>query len=72
MTVLWGDRGRLCIPAGADDIQALLPGTQVEILGGIGHTPQIECPEVVADAIEQSPRRAHKQAGSPTPVLGSV
>jgi pimeloyl-ACP methyl ester carboxylesterase len=52
VTVLWGDRDRLCIPDGADDIQALLPHARVELLEGIGHTPQIECPEVVADAIE--------------------
>ena len=51
VTVLWGDRDRLCIPAGADDIQVLLPRPGRD-LDGIGHTPQIECPEVVADAIE--------------------
>jgi pimeloyl-ACP methyl ester carboxylesterase len=26
------------------------------MLAGIGHTPQIECPEVVADAIEDLSR----------------
>jgi pimeloyl-ACP methyl ester carboxylesterase len=53
VTVLWGDRDRLCIPTGAEEIQAMLPHARVEILEGIGHTPQIECPEVVADEIEE-------------------
>ena len=51
VTVLWGDRDRLCIPAGADDLARLLPHARIEMLAGIGHTPQIECPDVVADAI---------------------
>jgi pimeloyl-ACP methyl ester carboxylesterase len=52
VTVLWGDRDRLCLPAGAMDIQDMLPHARVDVLEGIGHTPQIECPDLVADAIE--------------------
>jgi pimeloyl-ACP methyl ester carboxylesterase len=52
VTVLWGDRDRLCIPGGAEDLAQLLPHARIEMLPGIGHTPQIECPNVVADAIE--------------------
>lgn len=56
VTVLWGDRDRLCIPAGADDLATLLPHARIEMLEGIGHTPQIECPDVVANAIEELAR----------------
>jgi pimeloyl-ACP methyl ester carboxylesterase len=52
VTVLWGDRDRLCIPAGAEDLRARLPHARIEMLPGIGHTPQIECPAVVANAVE--------------------
>jgi pimeloyl-ACP methyl ester carboxylesterase len=51
VTALWGERDRLCPAAGADDFSIVLPHADVEILPGVGHTPQIECPEVVADAI---------------------
>ena len=49
---LWGDRDRLCPPSGADRFAELLPHARIEMLEGIGHCPQIECPDVVADAIE--------------------
>jgi pimeloyl-ACP methyl ester carboxylesterase len=52
VTVLWGDRDRLCIPEGAAELKQRLPHAQVEMIEGCGHTPQIECPERVADAIE--------------------
>lgn len=50
---LWGDRDRLCPPAGADDLAALLPDARIEIIPNCGHCPQIECPDVVADAIAE-------------------
>ena len=52
VTVLWGDRDRLCVPAGAADLKRMLPHAEIEMLPDIGHCPQIECPAVVADAIE--------------------
>ena len=53
---LWGDRDRLCPPAGADRFAELLPHARIEMLEGIGHCPQLECPDVVADAIESLAR----------------
>ena len=53
---LWGDRDRLCIPDGAEDLQAMLPHARIEMIPGCGHTPQIECPELVADTIEEFAR----------------
>ncbi len=49
---LWGERDRLCPPAGAERFAELLPDAQIEMIPGCGHCPQIECPEIVADAIE--------------------
>ena len=57
VTVLWGDRDRLCIPAGTPLTSrscCLTPGSRCL---GIGHTPQIECPDVVADTIEDLARQ---------------
>ena len=56
ITVLWGDRDRLCMPEGAADLQELLPHARIEMIAGCGHSPQIECPELVADAIEEFAR----------------
>jgi pimeloyl-ACP methyl ester carboxylesterase len=52
VTVLWGDRDRLCLPDGAERLREMVPHADIEMLPGIGHCPQLECPEVVADAIE--------------------
>jgi pimeloyl-ACP methyl ester carboxylesterase len=53
---LWGDGDRLCPPDGADALADLLPDARIEIIPDCGHCPQIECPEVVADAIESMAR----------------
>jgi pimeloyl-ACP methyl ester carboxylesterase len=56
VTCLWGERDRLCPVAGAEVLAEILPQARVEVLEGIGHTPQIECPELVADAIGELAR----------------
>ena len=56
VTVLWGDRDRLCMPDGAKDLQAMLPHARIEMIEGCGHTPQIECPELVTDTIAEFAR----------------
>jgi pimeloyl-ACP methyl ester carboxylesterase len=53
VTVLWGDRDRLCVPAGARVIEEMLPHAKVVVLEGIGHTPQVEAPDIVVEAIEE-------------------
>lgn len=52
VTVLWGERDRLCLPAGAKELAAALPHADVRMLPGVGHTPQVEAPEAVVEAIE--------------------
>lgn len=53
VTVIWGDADRLCVPAGADELSELLPHATVTMLPGVGHTPQVEAPDVVVEAIAE-------------------
>ena len=53
VTVIWGDRDRLCVPAGARDLAGMLPHAKIVMLEGVGHTPQVEAPDVVVEAIEE-------------------
>jgi pimeloyl-ACP methyl ester carboxylesterase len=50
---IWGDRDRLTLPAGAADLAERIPHARVEMLAGVGHSPQSEAPEVVVAAIEK-------------------
>lgn len=58
VTVIWGDRDRLCVPAGCRDLAAALPHARIVMLEGVGHTPQVEAPDVVAEAIEELAAKA--------------
>jgi len=51
VTVLWGNSDRLCIPSGAVELAKALPAARIEMLENVGHTPQVECPDVVVEAI---------------------
>jgi pimeloyl-ACP methyl ester carboxylesterase len=51
--VIWGDRDRLTLPAGAEKLEDMLPGARIEMLAGVGHSPQAEAPEAVVAAIEE-------------------
>ena len=61
VTVVWGESDRLCLPAGAAELAELLPHAKIVMCPGVGHTPQVECPDVVLEAIEElcgpKPRR---------------
>jgi pimeloyl-ACP methyl ester carboxylesterase len=50
--VIWGDRDRLSLPEGAGELGELIPHARIEMLAGVGHSPQAEAPEVVVAAIE--------------------
>jgi pimeloyl-ACP methyl ester carboxylesterase len=50
--VIWGDRDRLTLPEGATELAELIPHARIEMLAGVGHSPQLETPEVVVAAIE--------------------
>jgi pimeloyl-ACP methyl ester carboxylesterase len=49
--VIWGELDRLCPVEGADELRALLPDARMEVLPGVGHTPQIEATDTVVAAI---------------------
>ena len=49
--LVWGERDVMVSPSGAERVSAALPDTQVELLPGIGHCPQIEAPGRVADLL---------------------
>jgi pimeloyl-ACP methyl ester carboxylesterase len=51
VTVIWGESDRLCVPAGAGQLSELLPHATITMLPGVGHTPQVEAPDVVVEAI---------------------
>jgi len=53
VTAIWGDRDRLCVPAGARTLAEMLPHAKIVMLEGVGHTPQVEAPDVVVEAIEE-------------------
>jgi pimeloyl-ACP methyl ester carboxylesterase len=42
--VVWGERDRLVLPRGAQEILDAVPGARLELLAGIGHCPQVEAP----------------------------
>jgi pimeloyl-ACP methyl ester carboxylesterase len=43
--LVWGDRDRMVTHRGAQRVLAALPATQLELLEGIGHCPQVEAPD---------------------------
>jgi pimeloyl-ACP methyl ester carboxylesterase len=43
--LVWGDRDRMLMPRGAEQLLAKLPDGSLELLHGIGHCPQVEVPE---------------------------
>ena len=53
VSVIWGEADRLCLPAGAAELGEALPDARIAMLAGVGHTPQVEAPDVVAGAISE-------------------
>jgi pimeloyl-ACP methyl ester carboxylesterase len=53
--VVWGDRDVMVSPSGAERITAALPDTEVELIEGCGHCPQIEAADRVAGLLAGFP-----------------
>jgi len=49
--LVWGDRDRMVAHEGSERLLAALPATRYERLPGIGHCPQVESPDAVADLL---------------------
>jgi pimeloyl-ACP methyl ester carboxylesterase len=53
VSVVWGEADRLCPAEGAELLAERLPHARIAMLPGVGHTPQVEAPEVVVGAISE-------------------
>ena len=51
MKVIWGELDRLCPVSGAEQLAERLPAAEIAVLPGVGHTPQVEAPDAVVEAI---------------------
>jgi pimeloyl-ACP methyl ester carboxylesterase len=49
--LVWGDRDRLVCHTGAQRLLDAVPASQLEVLEGIGHCPQIEAPVQLAELL---------------------
>jgi pimeloyl-ACP methyl ester carboxylesterase len=49
--LVWGTKDRMVSHSGARRISEALPGTEVQLLEGVGHCPQLEAPERVAELL---------------------
>ncbi|WP_319456472.1 MULTISPECIES: alpha/beta fold hydrolase [unclassified Mycobacterium] len=49
--IMWGDRDRILPPHHLDSARRLLPHAQTHLFTGIGHAPQLECPDEFADRV---------------------
>jgi pimeloyl-ACP methyl ester carboxylesterase len=51
--VIWGDQDHIIPVEHAYAVQQALPSCRLEVLGGVGHFPHVERPDVVVDLISQ-------------------
>jgi pimeloyl-ACP methyl ester carboxylesterase len=49
--IIWGDRDRILPPHHFDSARRHLPHAQTHMFAGIGHAPQIECPDEFASRV---------------------
>jgi pimeloyl-ACP methyl ester carboxylesterase len=56
--LIWGTHDRMVSHRGAERVLAALPQTQVELLEGCGHCPQLEATERVAELLHRFPGSA--------------
>jgi len=49
--LVWGDRDRLVFHSGAKRVLEAVPGARLEVLPGVGHCPQVEAPDEVAELL---------------------
>ena len=60
--LVWGDRDRMVSHRGAERLTAALPDTEVRLLEGIGHCPQIEAAGTVAELLVEFAGAASRRA----------
>ena len=50
--LIWGDQDRIIPVAHGYAAHDALPDSRLEVLGGIGHFPHVECPTVVVEILD--------------------
>ena len=66
VSVLWGQRDRLVSPAHAAGVRRALPQATVHVWSGMGHHPQRERPDALAQLIETAATARHDARATPT------
>lgn len=56
--LVWGERDRMVTHRGARIVTEAIPHTRYELLEGVGHCPQVEAPQRVADLLLDFPAAA--------------
>lgn len=51
--LIWGDGDRMVHHDGSRHLRDALPATRYELLPGIGHCPQLECPAIVGELLAE-------------------
>jgi pimeloyl-ACP methyl ester carboxylesterase len=60
--MVWGDRDRLVFATGADRVLRAVNDSRIELIDDCGHCPQIECPERLAELLEEFPAQVVQTA----------
>jgi pimeloyl-ACP methyl ester carboxylesterase len=60
--LVWGERDRMVSPRGAQRVAEALPDTEVVLLPGVGHCPQVEAPAQIVDLLCDFPARLARAA----------
>jgi pimeloyl-ACP methyl ester carboxylesterase len=53
--VVWGERDRMVFSRGSERIAAGIPDARIELMPGVGHCPQVEAPERLAELLLSFP-----------------
>jgi len=64
--IIWGDRDRILPPHHLDSARRLIPHAQADLFVGVGHAPQIECPDAFAARVLAFVADAGARALQPT------
>lgn len=51
---LWGERDQFAPPESGHELASRMPSASVEVLPGVGHMPQLEVPERIADLVNRA------------------
>ena len=53
MLIVWGDRDRILPPSHLEMARRTFPNAQVRMFAGVGHMPQVECPDEFAELLRE-------------------